>query len=97
MTIDEGIEEMRAIAFSDVLEVLRWRTGPEGQQLMVLDSDQIPDDVARAIQEVWTEAQGRIRVRFHNKLADWKASRNTSLLMLGRAQRSGRQPLPASY
>jgi hypothetical protein len=36
---------------------------------VVIDSDRIPDDVARAIQELWIDAGGRLRVRLHSKLA----------------------------
>ena len=79
ITLDRVLQELAAIAFVDPREAVKW--GPKERKqktrdgkivlsngVTILDSDDIPEDVARAISEVGNTKEG-VKIKFHDKRA----------------------------
>lgn len=61
---DRVIKELVALAFSDLRRLARW----DGNTVTLLDSQVIDPMAAKAVAEVGEGAEGRVRIKLHNKL-----------------------------
>jgi phage terminase small subunit len=83
VTVARVVDELAKVGFSDIRKVVTWRPElvaevQEGGEIAtkvwqsrvtVLDSSEIDDDTAAAIESVSQGAQGQLRVRMHDKPA----------------------------
>jgi phage terminase small subunit len=70
-TCDRVIEELAAIAFSDIRRVAHW-SEPDAdgeQELRVRGAEALDADAARAIAEISRPARGALKVKMHDKLS----------------------------
>ena len=83
MTVERVVRELSAIAFSDIRQVVEWRSAPAraggaaGSQIVrFVDSDQLDQATAPAIAQVRRTPGGGLFVKLHDKQA--------ALITLGR-------------
>lgn len=81
ITVDRTILEYRRIALADIRKAVRWRSDVQiigadddgnqirqtGNELILVDSDDLDDDTAAAISEVQLTDKGGLRIKFHSK------------------------------
>jgi len=58
------LEEINKVAMGDPRRTMAW----DDFGITVKRSDEIPDDVAACIKEVYTDAKGQVRLKFHDKV-----------------------------
>jgi phage terminase small subunit len=66
ITADKVLSELALIGFSNVKDFFTW--DGSGWTLNLKPSEEIPDEVAAAIKEIWKDETGRVRVKFYDKL-----------------------------
>lgn len=82
VTRERWLQELERVGFADVRKVVTWRANVTGMvededgtqrlavtnEVQLVDSDKLDDDVAAAVAEVSQNAQGGLKVKLHNKL-----------------------------
>jgi len=66
ITADKVLHELALIGFANVKDFMTWEDG--NWTLKTKSADDIPDEVAAAIKEVWQDEAGKVRVKLYDKL-----------------------------
>lgn len=81
ITADMVLRELAKLGFSDIRKAVNWRANVTGMveeedgtqrlavsnEVCLVDSDKVDDDTAAAIAEISQNAQGGLKVKFHDK------------------------------